>query len=173
MSSNSLSLHFILTGGTIDSYYDSTKDTVSPNKHSVIPEFIKSLKLYADVSFTEICMKDSRELNETDRQNIIKAVEESPYQKIIITHGTYTMPDTARYLKARLKRNDQTIVLTASMIPLKGFTPSDASFNLGFAIAQAEILSAGIYVAIQGKVFQPEEIIKLIGEGRFASIFSN
>jgi len=118
-------------------------------------------------------MKDSRELNETDRQNIIKAVEESPYQKIIITHGTYTMPDTARYLKARLKRNDQTIVLTASMIPLKGFTPSDASFNLGFAIAQAEILSAGIYVAIQGKVFQPEEIIKLIGEGRFASIFSN
>lgn len=83
------------------------------------------------------------------------------------------MPDTARYLKANLKRNNQTVILTASMIPLKGFAPSDASFNLGFALAQVETLPAGIYVAIQGKVFQPEEVIKLVGEGRFTSIFNN
>lgn len=164
-------VHFILTGGTIDSYYEGSKDTVLPNEHSVIPEFINSLKLYGKCEFTEINMKDSRDLNEEDRREILRAVEESPYQKIIITHGTYTMPDTARYLKANLKRNNQTIVLTASMIPIKGFAPSDGPFNLGFSLAQVEILPPGVYVATNGKVFQPEEIIKLISEGRFASIF--
>lgn len=162
---------FILTGGTIDSYYEGAKDTVIPNEHSVIPEFISSLKLYEQTDFTEVCMKDSRDINEADRREILKAVEESPFKKIIITHGTYTMPDTARYLKANLKRDNQTIILTASMIPIKGFAPSDGSFNLGFALAQVEILSAGIYVAIHGRIFQPEEIIKLISEGRFISIF--
>ena len=142
------------------------------NENSVIPEFIKSLKLYGQFDFTQVCMKDSRDINEQDRREILAAVEKSPYQKIIITHGTYTMPDTARYLKANLKRDDQTIVLTASMLPLKGFAPSDASFNLGFALAQTEVLPAGIYVAIQGKVFQSEEVIKIISEGRFSSIFN-
>lgn len=164
-------IHFILTGGTVDSYYEGSKDTVLPNEHSVIPEFIKSLKLYEQIEFNEICMKDSREINQQDRQEILKTIEESPYQKIIITHGTYTMPDSTRYLKANLKRDDQTIVFTASMAPVKGFAPSDGPFNLGFALAQVEILPPGVYVAINGKVFQSEEIIKLIGEGRFASIF--
>lgn len=77
-------------------------------------------------------MKDSRQLGENDRKEILKAIEESPSNKIIITHGTYTMPDTARYLKANLKRNDQTIILTGSMIPIKGFSPSDGTFNLGY-----------------------------------------
>jgi len=58
------------------------------------------------------------------------------------------------------------------MLPLKGFAPSDSSFNLGFALAQTEVLPAGVYVAIQGKVFQPEEVIKIISEGRFSSIFN-
>lgn len=164
-------VQFILTGGTIDSYYDGSKDTVLPNKHSVVPEFIKSLKLYEQTEFIEVCMKDSRDINEQDRREILKTVEESPYQKIIITHGTYTMPDSARYLKANLKRDDQIIIFTASMIPMKGFTPSDGPFNLGFALAQVEILPAGVYVSINGKVFQPEEVIKLISEGRFTSIF--
>lgn len=116
-------------------------------------------------------MKDSRDINEHDRREILKTVEESPCQKIIITHGTYTMPDTARYLKANLKRDDQAVVLTASMIPIKGFTPSDGLFNLGFALAQVEILPPGIYVVMNGKVFQSDEVIKMINEGRFASIF--
>lgn len=116
-------------------------------------------------------MKDSRDINEADRREILKTVEESPFKKIIITHGTYTMPDTARYLKANLKRDGQTIILTASMIPIKGFSPSDGPFNLGFTLAQVEILPPGVYVAINGKVFQPDEIIKLISEGRFTSIF--
>ncbi len=165
-------IHFILTGGTIDSYYDGTKDTVVVNEHSVIPEFIKSLRLYTRSEFTEVCMKDSRELNQNDRNEILKAIEESSSQKIIITHGTYTMPDTARFLKANLKRNDQVIILTGSLIPIKGFSPSDGPLNLGYAIAQLENLKPGIYVCMNCKTFNPEEVLKIISEGRFASIFN-
>ncbi len=165
-------IHFVITGGTIDSYYEGTKDTVISNEHSIIPEFIKSVKLYNDSIFTEVCMKDSRELNENDRKELLKTIEESPSSKIIITHGTYTMPDSARYLKANLKRNDQTIVMTGSMIPIKGFSPSDGTFNLGFALAEVQSLEPRIYVCMNGKVFNPEEVMKIISEGRFSSIYN-
>jgi L-asparaginase len=81
------------------------------------------------------------------------------------------MPDTAKFLKAHLKRNDQTIVFTGSMIPLLGFAPSDASFNLGFAISQVNELPNGIYVCMNGAIFSPDEVVKLLYEGRFISVF--
>ncbi len=165
-------IHFIFTGGTIDSYYESTQDTVVPNEHSVIPEFIKNLKLYDEITFTEVCMKDSRQLTEADRKEVARTIEESPFKKIIITHGTYTMPDTARYLKANLKRADQTIIITGSMTPIKGFAPSDATFNLGYALAQVQALKPGVYVCMNGRIFIPEEVIKILQEGRFTSIFN-
>src|SRR5216683_1501923 len=109
-------IHFMLTGGTIDSFYDTTKDTVSPNKESVIPGFIASLKLFKKkTKFTTICMKDSRDLTEDDRMKLLKVLKTTTSLQIIITHGTYTMPDTARFIKANLKRTDQVIILTASM----------------------------------------------------------
>ena len=168
----SKSIHFIITGGTIDSFYDGTKDTVIPSEHSVIPEVINSLKLYYESIFTEICMKDSRQINQQDRAEILKAIEESPHKNILVTHGIYTIPDTARFLKANLKRNDQVIILTGSMIPIKGFSPSDGTFNLGFAIAQFEYLKPGVYVSMNGRIFTPDEVIKILAEGRFTSIFN-
>ena len=171
MNNKNQMIHFVITGGTIDSFYDGIKDTAVPNKESIIPSFIKSLKLYQDAEFTQTCMKDSRELTRADLQKILETVENSSHYKIIITHGTYTMPDTARFLKANLKRSDQIIVITASMIPIVGFSPSDGPFSLGFAIAQLDHLKPGVYVAINGKVFSPEEVMKVIDEGRFTSIF--
>ena len=81
------------------------------------------------------------------------------------------MPDTARYLKANSKRKDQTIILTGSLIPISGFSPSDGPFNLGYAIAKLQDLTAGIYICMNGKVFSSEEVFKVIKEGRFSSIF--
>ena len=69
---------FIITGGTIDSYYEGTKDTVIPNKVSIIPDFVKSLKLYDSVEFNEICMKDSRDIVKDDLRKILKAIENKP-----------------------------------------------------------------------------------------------
>ena len=114
-------IHFIITGGTIDSFYDGSKDTAVPNKESIIPSFIKSLKLYHGAEFTTVCMKDSRDLKREDLENVLKTIEKSSHDKIIVTHGTYTMPDTARFIKGNIKRDDQTIILTASAIPIQGF----------------------------------------------------
>lgn len=164
-------IHFVIMGGTIDSFYEGTKDTIVPNKKSIIPSFVKSLKLYSKTEFTEICMKDSRDVVKADRNNVLRAVEKSPHKKIIITHGTYTMPDTARFLKSNIKRTDQTIVLTGSMIPISGFSPSDGPFSIGYAIAKVQDLAPGIYVCMNGRIFLPEEVIKVSKEGRFASIF--
>ena len=168
---NKETIQFILTGGTIDSYYNAIKDTAVPNKQSVLPQFIQGLKLYEKVIFTEICMKDSRDLVRTDLDKILKAVAKSKSKKIIITHGTYTMSDTARYLKAKLKKFDKTIVFTGSMIPLVGFSPSDAPFNLGYAIAKVLELTSGVYVCMNGKVFAPEEVMKVLYKGKFISMF--
>jgi L-asparaginase len=165
-------LHFIMTGGTIDSYYDGSKDTVVTNEHSVIPKFVKVLKLYEECNFTEVCMKDSRDLKESDRKNLLKAVTSSKSKRIIITHGTYTLPDTARYLKANLKNNGKVIIFACSMIPLEGFIPTDAGFNIGYAVAKSQELPEGIYVCMNGKIFIPEEIVKILSEGRFGSIYA-
>jgi L-asparaginase len=148
-----------------------TKDTAVPLEKSVVPRFIKSLKLYEDVEFTEVCMKDSRELRPKDVKAICQAIENSPHKRFIVTHGTYTMPDSARYLQANLKNKEKTIIFTGSMIPLTGFAPSDAPFNLGYSIAKLQELDNGIYICMNGKVFSPEEIVKSLSQGRFSSIF--
>ena len=161
-----------MTGGTIDSSYDGTKDTATPNEHSVIPKFIKILKLYEECDFTEVCMKDSRDLTQSDRENILEAVKNSDAKRIIIAHGTYTLPDTARFLKANLQNNDKVIIFVCALIPLVGFTPTDAGFNIGYAVAKSQELPTGIYVCMNGRLFDPEEVVKLLSEGRFGSIYT-
>jgi len=108
MKKNTLSIHFIMTGGTIDSHYDGKKDTVVPNKQSIMPRFIESMKLYDKTIFSEVCMKDSREITKKDLKNILNKIEKSSSKRIIITHGTYTMSDSARFIETNLKRKDQT-----------------------------------------------------------------
>ena len=73
-------IHFILTGGTLDSFYDGTKDTVLAREHSIVPDYIKSAKLYEDFDFTEVCMKDSRNLSMEDLGNILT---NSQYTEIV------------------------------------------------------------------------------------------
>lgn len=165
-------INIIITGGTIDSYFDSIKDAVIPLKKTIIPSFIKSLKLDDEISFSEVCMKDSRSLTGEDLKKILKSIEKTDSKKIIITHGTYTMPDTARFLSASLLKKDQTIILTGSMIPLTGFSPSDAPFNIGYSLACVKVLKPGIYVCMNGQIFNPSEVTKRISEGRFVSVFN-
>jgi L-asparaginase len=103
---------------------------------------------------------------------MINAINKSPAKNIIITHGTYTMPDTARFIASRIKNNTKIIILTGSMIPLLGFSPSDAGFNLGFALGQFDSLTPGVYVAMNGQIFTPLEVVKLVSQGRFSSILN-
>ena len=160
----------IVTGGTIDSYYEITKDTVVPNEESVVPRYLNDLNLHETVKTTVVAMKDSRDLTKTDRNKVVKAIESSKARNLIVTHGTYTMPDTARYLSHHLKNKSKVIILTGSMKPLKGFDLTDASFNLGFAMGVTPHLEPGIYVCMNGRVFAPEEVVKSMYEGRFDSV---
>ena len=168
-------VNVIITGGTIDSEWNGSKDTVAVSDHSTLPmyfeELEKNLKFPFKLTFTEICMKDSRAIDDEDRKEIVKAIEENSAKKIMITHGTYTMPETARYIKKHIRRKDQTIVLTGSMVPIKGFDFSDGPFNLGFAIAMMEKLDPGVYVCMNTIVFDPEEVAKNTSEGKFYSVF--
>ncbi len=164
-------IHFVITGGTIDSFYNGAKDTVEVLPNSSIPDYIKSLNLYEKVKFTQVVMKDSRALNKNDMRNILSVIEKSRSKKIIVTHGTYSMPDTAKFLKVNLKRKDQMIVFTGSMIPLVGFSPSDAPFNLGYSIAKIQEMEPGVFVCMNGRIFSTEEVIKFLYAGKFTSIF--
>jgi L-asparaginase len=165
-------IEIIITGGTIDSEWSGQKDTVLPLEHSVLPEYFRRLKLYKELVFTELFMKDSREITANDSKKICDSVEKSICTKIIITHGTYTMPDTSRFLKSNLTRTDQTIILTGSMTPLKGFDFTDAPFSLGYALAHVQVQKPGIYLCMNGEIFTSDEVAKNLSEGRFYSIFS-
>lgn len=165
-------IHFIATGGTIDSYYDPVEATALPNEHSYIPKFVPMLQLYEKIQFTEAFMKDSRDITSKDRKKILKIVEESKASRIVITHGSYTVSDTAKYLEKNLKKRDKTIIFVCSLIPLMGFAPTDAGFNLGYAVAKSQDLGKGIYVCMNGRVFDAKEVVKILETGRFASIYT-
>lgn len=158
-----MSVHFIFTGGTIDSYYDTDECTAKPLNQSSIPDYLRAT-VTADCSkyeFSEICMKDSRDINMNDRERMIDIISNSQNNKFIITHGTFTLFETAKYLEEHLKRKDITVVLTGALIPLKGFAPTDADFNLGYSLAVADNIGSGIYVCIKGETYSSDSPISL------------
>src|SRR5579884_1970056 len=166
-------IHVVITGGTIDSTWSGRQDTAVVAESSILPTFFEQVNPGDSMKFTQVCMKDSRALTQEDVKDVLKTVEESDATRILVTHGTYTMPDTARYLKANLKRHDQVIILTGSMTPLKGFELSDAPFNLGYAVAKLQELEPGVYLCMNGKVFSADEVAKSLAEGKFYSVFSD
>lgn len=165
-----MEIHIVIMGGTMDSYFNGIQDTVVPHKESVIPRYLGNCQLYEKVNYTTVCLKDSRALTVDDLKKMLEVIEKSESKFIMVTHGTYTMPDSARFLQANLKRKDQVIVFVASMIPIDGFTFSDAGFNLGYAMGKMESLKEGVYVSMNGRIFSPNEVVKVLSEGRFASV---
>lgn len=155
-------IHFIITGGTIDSFYDPRVESGSPLKKSVIPDFIKdSINPQRRVSFKTVCMKDSGDLTSANRQAILKSVLTTKSNSIVITHGTVTMEITAEFLKNKLPPDHKkTIVLTGAMTPLKQFAMSDGGFNLGYAMASALSEKPGVYICMHGQIFSAGAVKK-------------
>lgn len=160
-----------MTGGTIDSVWDGKLDSMVVSDHSIIPSYINRIDFQEEVEFTEICMKDSRALTEEDLTQILKVIEESKADKIVITHGRYTMPDTVKFLFDKLEELKKTIVLTGGTSPIRGSEASDALFNLGYAVGKVQELKPGIYVCVNGRTLNAQEIEKAISEGKFYSVF--
>lgn len=106
-------------------------------------------------------MKDSREIDQSDREKICDLINNSSKKKFVITQGTYKLFDTGKFLDENIKRSDVVVTLTGSLIPLSGFAPTDAPYNLAYAIANSEFNHPGIYVSIKGKVYPAKEKIVL------------
>lgn len=156
-------IKFIITGGTIDSKWVPSKDTVIVKETSGIESYINQfINPDFNISFETVSMKDSREITDDTRARILEVIETSDADKFIITHGTYTMPDTGLYLQKHLKdkAKDSKIVITGSFFPLDGFSPNDASFNLGYAIAAVQNIEKGVYIAMHAQIFKPEDVLK-------------
>lgn len=140
-------MHLIFTGGTIDSY---TPKEVK----SFIPFYLNSLSVRIPLKTTFLFKKSSPEITDRDRFFITRFINGLNETKILLFHGTDTMDRTLQFLTEHLKRKDQIIVLLGSMIPFLKDPFSDAPFNLGFAFAMANVLTPGVYIAMNGQIFQ-------------------
>jgi L-asparaginase len=143
-----MAIRIIVTGGTIDDRH--LKPKPGPRPETYIPRMLKEARIVIPVQVESICQKDSREISEAERKKILDACEHSTEKSIIVTHGTITIAETARYLGPKLK--NKTVVLTGAVIPFAE-PNSDSMFNLGSAIMAAQLLGNGVYVVMNGKVF--------------------
>lgn len=162
-------LHVILTGGTIDSVYNPITEKAEPADQSCIPEYIaKVIRSYGEITFEIICMLDSSDITDDIRSKILTAIIKTKAKQVVIAHGTNTMTKTQDFLSG--KTQDKTVILTGSMIPLKQSAMSDGGFNLGYAIAQAQNLSAGVYICMHGKTFAVGKVRKNFKDARFEDL---
>ena len=159
-------VRFLVMGGTIDGIWDPANDTVVMDRVSNVQKYIETtIKPSKAVNVETITLCDSRQVTDSLREHMLDRIRKSPERAIVVTHGTYTICDTARFAEKYLSKDlKKTVVFTGSMIPLEGFSPSDAPFNLGYATALAQTLQPGIYVSFQSTWFHPDEVDKFIDE---------
>ncbi len=151
-----MSVRIIVTGGTFDKEYNELEGTLF-FKQTHVPEMLTLARNKVVVAITNLMMIDSLEMTDKDREHILHACRSSPEERIVITHGTDTMEITARVLgHAALGK---TVVLTGAMIPYK-FGSSDGFFNLGSALAFAQALPHGVYIAMNGRYFTWDNVKK-------------
>lgn len=161
-------LHLLITGGTIDSIFDPAQDSIVVSGSSALVKYLESMiQPHFKITQEIITLRDSREITDNIRAEIVSSIEKSQSDYFLVTHGTYTMAATAEYLKDNVKSENKRVVLTGSMYPLHGFSPTDASFNLGFAIGSLFLAAPGIYIAMNGKLFPAGTAVKNTKAGRF------
>ncbi|MBW7471406.1 asparaginase domain-containing protein [Marinobacter sp. M216] len=155
-------IQIFTTGGTIDKVYFDANSAFEVGD-SLLPELLSESNIHEGYRLRELMRKDSLEMNDTDRAAVLQAATESDCDRILVTHGTDTMADTAAVLAA-LK--DKTIVLTGAMQPAR-MRRSDALFNIGFAWAAVQLLPPGVYLAMNGEVFEAGAVRKNLKAQRF------
>ena len=161
----SLPILVLTTGGTIDkNYFDALSEYQIVD--SGIPALLKEARVALPFRVEEVCRKDSLELTEADRADIARRVAAAPETRIVITHGTDTMTDTAKALAGIAGK---TIVLTGALSPAR-FAETDAPFNLGMAFAAAQVAPPGVYIAMSGQVFDGLAVRKDRAAGRFVGL---
>lgn len=159
-------IQIFVTGGTFDKEYNELNGALF-FKDTHLPEMLEKGRSRLSLSIDTLLMKDSLEFDDTDRELISFACSAAAADRILITHGTDTMVQTAQYLAAQ--NLPKTIVLTGAMIPYK-FGSSDGMFNLGSALAFLQILEPGVYISMNGKIFATNNVRKNLEKGEFETI---
>ena len=154
----------LTTGGTIDKLYFDALSEYQIGE-SVVGRITTIARVALDVRVEELMRKDSLELTDADRATIRAAVERAPESRIVITHGTDTMTDTAAALTGIAGK---TVVLIGALAPAR-FAESDAPFNLGMGFAVAQVAPPGVWIAMNGTVFAAGHVRKDRGLGKFVA----
>ena len=159
-------IRIFVTGGTFDKDYDErTGELFFKDTH--IRDMLKLGRCLVNVEVRTLMMVDSLEMDDDDRQVILSQCRKCPHDRIVVTHGTDTMEQTARLLGREV--TDKTIVLTGAMIPY-AFGSSDALFNLGSALAFAQSLPHGVSIAMNGRCFAWDNVRKNRDAGVFEEL---
>jgi len=158
-----MKIALLITGGTFDKEYNELNGELFFKKTHV-PEMLNMGRSLVTARVDTLMMKDSLLMTDADRQVIADACKKAKESAIVITHGTDTMEDTARFLAPLIKR--KTVILTGAMVPYK-FGSSDGLFNLGSALAYAQLQPPGVYVAMNGQCFLWDNVRKNKKKGVF------
>lgn len=151
-----MNIKILITGGTFDKEYDEINGKLY-FKNTHLPEILNLGRCNLDIQVKPLMMIDSLEMTDKDRASIIEHCAQGNEDKIVITHGTDTMTDTAAALAAA--KLNKTIILTGAMIPYK-FGSSDGLFNMGSALAFVQTLPMGVYVVMNGRYFNWNNVRK-------------
>lgn len=161
-----MSILILTTGGTIDkNYFDALSEYQIVD--SGIPALLKEARVALPFRMVELMRKDSLELTQADRAAIATAARDAAESRIVVTHGTDTMTETARVLAAEVP--GKTVVLTGALSPAR-FAETDAAFNLGMAFAAAQVAPAGVWIAMSGQVFDALKVRKDREAGQFVAL---
>ena len=161
-----MAIRIFVTGGTFDKEYNELTGELF-FKETHLLEMLTRSRNTVDTTVRTLMMIDSLNMTDEDRELIVHQCRNALEEKIIITHGTDTMTVTAKVLAEKVK--NKTIILTGAMIPYK-FGSSDGFFNLGSALAFVQSLPAGVYVAMNGKAFNWDNVRKNKQTGQFEEL---
>jgi L-asparaginase len=164
-----MSIRIFVTGGTFDKEYNELTGALA-FKDTHLPEMLRLGRSRVDVSVRTLMMIDSLDMTDSDRAIVVEHCRQAAEARIVITHGTDTMVETAAALAAALpSAAGKTIVLTGAMIPY-AFGSSDGLFNLGSALSFVQALPPGTYVAMNGRCFTWDHVRKNRATGTFEAI---
>lgn len=161
-----MAIRILVTGGTFDKEYDELTGRLF-FKETHLHEMLRLGRCRVSVTVETVMMVDSLEMTDADRTRVASICRQAPEDRIVLTHGTDTMVETAAVL-AR-ERTAKTIVLTGAMVPW-AFGSSDGLFNLGSALSFVQTLPTGVYVAMNGRCFSWDEVRKDRAHGIFEKI---
>jgi L-asparaginase len=145
-----MKIHILTTGGTIDKVYFDAKSEFEVGPPMIV-DLLREVRVAFEMAIEQVFAKDSLELTDVDRQLLRRRVLSADSNRILITHGTDTMVETGRALT---DVPGKTIVLTGSMQPAR-FRNTDAGFNIAFALGALQCLPPGVYLAMNGRLFDP------------------